>query len=483
MSKNLRNQVYFTVNSLSINNITINAPQNITYTWTLPNTVGSSGEFLTTDGTGVLSWTSTPIVSGTLTVGGLIDNSLTINQAVFTDASKKLISVGTTGSGVVALAVSPTFTSSINTTPAINASNTSATSPAHLGEFYAANLANGSSTHFQVGKSSTVSEHVNIQYRHAATNATKRATFKMNASEFSMFGDGLVASTLNTPLTVTGNVNATTFTSTQTSGSPPFTVASTTNVANLNASFLNGATFASPGAIGSTTASTIAATTISASGAITSTVATSNPPFVVASTTNVPNLNASSLNGATFASPGSIGSTTPSTIAATTITASSTITADSFNTTTGSFTTSSAVSIPLPASGLITLKLSFVVSLDNSSVTISGNTLLGGGGTNLPVTEPQEIFTTSTGVNTVTFEGVIVRTTSQQTTCYVSLDFDLSRRGSLPRLPFCSTGVYTTSAVGTTKISSSGYLPTTALSVTLTPTAGTMTGVWGIIKY
>jgi hypothetical protein len=55
---------------------------------------------------------------------------------------------------------------------------------------------------------------------------------------------------------------------------------------------------------------------------ITSTVSTGTPPFVVASTTNVPNLNASSLNGATFASPGPIGSTSPSTGAFTTITTS-----------------------------------------------------------------------------------------------------------------------------------------------------------------
>jgi hypothetical protein len=43
----------------------------------------------------------------------------------------------------------------------------------------------------------------------------------------------------------------------------------------------------------------------------TSTIATGTAPLVVTSTTNVPNLNASSLNGATFASPGAIGSTTP----------------------------------------------------------------------------------------------------------------------------------------------------------------------------
>ena len=61
----------------------------------------------------------------------------------------------------------------------------------------------------------------------------------------------------------------TTVTSTATTGTAPFTVASTTNVANLNASSLNGATFASPGAIGSSSASTGAFTSLSATSAIT----------------------------------------------------------------------------------------------------------------------------------------------------------------------------------------------------------------------
>ncbi len=66
-----------------------------------------------------------------------------------------------------------------------------------------------------------------------------------------------------------------------------------------------------PGAIGGTTPAAGAFTTISATSPITSTQATGSAPFVVASTTNVANLNASSLNGATMASPGAIGNTTP----------------------------------------------------------------------------------------------------------------------------------------------------------------------------
>ena len=130
-----------------------------------------------------------------------------------------------------------------------------------------------------------------------------------------------------TNLTTTGNlfVSGTSniflhqLTSQVTTGTAPFVVASTTNVLNLNASLLNGATFAAPGSIGSTTPNTGAFTTVSATGQITSTQGTGTAPFSVISTTNVPNLNASLLNGATFAAPGSIGSTTPNTGAFTTL--------------------------------------------------------------------------------------------------------------------------------------------------------------------
>jgi hypothetical protein len=78
----------------------------------------------------------------------------------------------------------------------------------------------------------------------------------------------------NTPsgtykLEVTGSISGTTLTSTVATGTAPFVVASTTNVANLNASSLSGATFAAPGAIGSTTASTGAFTNLSYTGTLT----------------------------------------------------------------------------------------------------------------------------------------------------------------------------------------------------------------------
>ena len=78
--------------------------------------------------------------------------------------------------------------------------------------------------------------------------------------------------------------------------------------------------------IGATTASTGAFSTLSATGAITSTLATGTAPLVIASTTKVANLNVESLDGADWASPAALGSTTPAAVSATTLTTSSTVT-------------------------------------------------------------------------------------------------------------------------------------------------------------
>lgn len=134
-------------------------------------------------------------------------------------------------------------------------------------------------------------------------------------------GSGTPSTGAFTTISATGVI-----TSTLATGTAPFTVASTTVVGNLNASLLLGATWAAPGTIGSGTPSTGAFTTISASGVITSTLATGTAPFTIASTTAVANLNASLLLGSTWAIPGTIGSTTPSTGAFTTIAASGVIT-------------------------------------------------------------------------------------------------------------------------------------------------------------
>jgi hypothetical protein len=64
-------------------------------------------------------------------------------------------------------------------------------------------------------------------------------------------------------------------------------------------------------ALPNTTTGTLTATGLIKGTQLQSTVATGTAPLIVASTTNVANLNASSLSGATFAAPGTIGGTTP----------------------------------------------------------------------------------------------------------------------------------------------------------------------------
>lgn len=83
--------------------------------------------------------------------------------------------------------------------------------------------------------------------------------------------------------------------------------------------------WANPGKIGEKTPNFAKFTTLSVTDQITSTLATGTAPLIVASTTNVANLNASSLNGATFAAPGTIGSTTPSAATFTNIVATGSI--------------------------------------------------------------------------------------------------------------------------------------------------------------
>ncbi len=102
MSKNLTNDYYLRVTSLSVNNITINAPQNATYTLILPTSAGTSGQYLATNGSGVLSWSSSfppsaigtnLTLSGTLTAATVNVTGLTASRVVATDGSRNLVSV------------------------------------------------------------------------------------------------------------------------------------------------------------------------------------------------------------------------------------------------------------------------------------------------------------------------------------------------------------------------------------------------------
>lgn len=91
-------------------------------------------------------------------------------------------------------------------------------------------------------------------------------------------------------------------------GTAPFAVASTTKVSNLNVDQVDGADWASPGNIGTGTPGTAAFTTASVTGQLTSTLSTGTAPFSIASTTKVSNLNVDQVDGGDWGSPGSFTS-------------------------------------------------------------------------------------------------------------------------------------------------------------------------------
>lgn len=205
-------------------------------------------------------------------------------------------------------------------------------------------------------------------------------TGKFTAPIFSGAHEGTVGATNAT----TGNFSTVTTSgliksNRATTDGAPFEVASTANVANLNASSLSGQTFSSGG--------NAAFGTVSATGQITSTLATGTAPLAVASTTVVTNLNANLLNGATFAAPGSIGSGTPGTAAFTNLTTSGTTTINGNllvnNTQTYLNTTVMTVTdknIELGAATAVTSGDAYAASgFTNSSTTISVSSIATGG--------------------------------------------------------------------------------------------------------
>ncbi|MEJ0021750.1 MAG: hypothetical protein WDN47_04210 [Candidatus Doudnabacteria bacterium] len=130
----------------------------------------------------------------------------------------------------------------------------------------------------------------------AGLTVTAPIVGSITGSSGSTTGNAATATALQTPRAING-VNF--------DGTAPITITAA-------AGTLTGATLAA-NVLASSLTSVGTLTSLSTSGQITSSLATGTAPFIVASTTNVANLNASSLNGATFAAPGAIGSGTAST--------------------------------------------------------------------------------------------------------------------------------------------------------------------------
>lgn len=383
--------------------------------------VGTSGQYLSSNGS-TLSW-----VSPSAGTGSVISVSLSVDPS---------LSGLFTNTGVATVTTSGTFTLTRVTNPTIGGNVTFSGDVAVTG---------------------TTTLTIPLSVTSGGTGVTSSTGTGANVlSNSPTLVTPVIGAAIGTSLSVTGQL-----TSTVASGTPPLVVSSITNVPNLNASSLNGGTFASPGAIGSTVASTGAFTTLSlttplptasggtgttaftgtgsnvlatsptlvtpvigvatgtslsVSGQLTSTVVTGTPPLVVSSTTNVPNLNASSLNGATFASPGAIGGTVASTGAFTTLSISTPLPIASGGTGTNSFTGTGAnvfSTSPTLVTPVIGTATGTSLSLSTPLNTTSGGTGLSTVGSNGQVLTvnggvPTWLTPSSPGTGTVTLVGLTI---------------------------------------------------------------------------
>ena len=388
IAKNVSTQMQLRMYSSNSNYISLHADLPVSnIDLTLPNTLpASSGSFLICDTSGNLTFSEA--TSGgagtftTITVSDQITSTLANGTAplvissstVVNNLNANLLNGFTFSDPGVIGGITPdsaTFTS-ISITDSVNStvvSNGSIHTPGGIGVAKAVTIGStfseatssskgnyftvfpGTFTDTSTPAAGTLSNWSSIYISQATVAGSNTSITTTNANTFYIHGPPIQGAneTFGNSYSLNINSGGSKFggqiISTVTTGTAPLVISSSTNVPNLNASTLSGATFASPGAIGSTVAGSGAFTTISASSQITSTVSTGTAPFIISSTTNVPNLNASTLSGATFSSPGAIGNTIAGSGAFTTISASSQITS-TVSTGTAPFIISSTTNVP-----------------------------------------------------------------------------------------------------------------------------------------
>lgn len=281
-----------------------------TYSFGFPETYGSAGQLLVSNGIGLpLGWV-TPnqgniqsitleappflSVSGSpMTTSGTF--ALTYSGTAIPVTSGGTGVITSTGTGSVVLNTNPVFSNKISisgsTSGAVSIKSVSGTfdfilpeSSGSVGQTLVSDGGLGANYWTTPITSIAVSapSFLSVSGAPLTSNGTISLTYSGVALPVSSGGTGVLTSTgigsvvlNNSPVLINPSIGAATGTSlsvtgTLTSfvatGTPPIAVSSTTLVSNLNANFLSGATFGSPGVIGGSTPSSASFTSVSASG-------------------------------------------------------------------------------------------------------------------------------------------------------------------------------------------------------------------------
>lgn len=265
------------------------------YNWSYPSTAGTLNSLLLSGaGSAAMTWLA-PGANGTL----LTSNGTSLSWQPAATLSVDWASPGTIGSTTpntgAFTTLSLTASNNVFATGILNVVNTTNDSGA-VATFYNPNMSSNDSTAIILGKAAGNNEAAYLNYVHHNNSSLLSSTWGFGNSVpnnfFRLKGDG--SNLINGNTTVVGDLYATASYISTVTAIPPFVIASTVVVPNLNVSRLLGATWAAPATIGSSTPNTGAFTFLSASAL--------NPVFNsgILNVTNSYNLSSSI---ATFISP------------------------------------------------------------------------------------------------------------------------------------------------------------------------------------
>ena len=327
-------------------------------------------------------WSSPAAIGFTTPAGGAFTTltaSSTVGGAGFTGLFASPPALGSTARSTGAfttLAASGVFTSTVATgTAPFTVSST--TQVANLNAATAGNAltvttnANLTGAITSVGNASSLGSFTSAQLAGALTDETGTGA-NVFATSPTLVSPALGTPTALVGTNITGTATAFTASNVTTNANLTGPITSTGNATAIASQTGTGTTFVMQASPTLTTPVIGAATgtSLSVTGQLTSTVATGTAPLVVSSTTNVANLNASSLNGATFASPGSIGNTSAGSGAFTTLSASSTVSGAGF---TALFASPPALGTTAPAEVRVTTGWAANLTLTDAA-TVAWNT-------------------------------------------------------------------------------------------------------------